>query len=290
MSIYIKQNAWLSLCMMFALLGTQSIEAASFDCAKAVTKVEHLICDNPEISKFDDELSVAYKAVLKNRTQADTIRQKQKQWMKERNGCVDAACVKGAYEARLALLKPVISAPVVSSADANNTGQTKGSESVVAPTECNDEDRRDNLSIHAQDIAGLYRQPVEGLPAHIGRPGERLGGYNYLAITLLAGSRIRVRLNTKEINGHDCSFDSEALLCGRTIRLVPNDEELKKLRELNLPMPYLNITQSQISFASIERPQLYGWQRLYCGNMGSLNHSFKRSARDLKIDDAVFDQ
>lgn len=78
-----------------------SAQAASFDCAKAQSKVEHLICDNPEISKLDEELNAAYKAALQDEKQADTTMQAQKQWMKERNGCADAACVKQVYESRL---------------------------------------------------------------------------------------------------------------------------------------------------------------------------------------------
>lgn len=78
-----------------------SVQAASFDCAKATTKVEKIICDNPEISKLDDELSASYKTALQDEHQAESIRQAQKQWMKERNKCADADCVKRAYAARL---------------------------------------------------------------------------------------------------------------------------------------------------------------------------------------------
>jgi len=79
-------------------------QAASFDCAKATTKVEKLICGDAELSKLDEELSVSYKEAVQDTQQADSIRQAQNLWMKERNGCVDAGCVKGAYEARLSSL------------------------------------------------------------------------------------------------------------------------------------------------------------------------------------------
>lgn len=101
MSIYLKQSKWLALCMMCALLITQSTEAASFDCAKAGAKLEKLVCSDAELSKLDEQLNTAYKAALQDEKQADTIRQAQKQWMKERNGCADAGCVKRAYETRL---------------------------------------------------------------------------------------------------------------------------------------------------------------------------------------------
>jgi len=72
-----------------------AVHAASFDCAKAGSKVEHLICDNAEISKLDEELNVAYKTALQDEKPADAIKRAQKQWMKARNSCADAACVKG---------------------------------------------------------------------------------------------------------------------------------------------------------------------------------------------------
>lgn len=75
--------------------------AASFDCAKANTKVEHIICDNPEISKLDEALAQSYKDVLQNASKANAIKQAQKQWLKQRNGCGDADCVRRAYEMQL---------------------------------------------------------------------------------------------------------------------------------------------------------------------------------------------
>lgn len=81
-----------------------AVHAASFDCGKATTKVERLICANTTLSKLDEELAAAYKTALQDKKQSDFIRQTQKQWMKERNGCSDAVCVKRAYEDRLKVL------------------------------------------------------------------------------------------------------------------------------------------------------------------------------------------
>lgn len=81
-----------------------SAQAASFDCAKAQTKVEKLICADAELSKFDEELNVVYKTAVQDKQQADAIRKAQKRWMKERNGCADAGCVRDAYKMRLKTL------------------------------------------------------------------------------------------------------------------------------------------------------------------------------------------
>lgn len=95
-----------ALCLGCAFTFALSAQAASFDCAKASTKVEHIICDDPEISKLDDELSVAYKTAVQDEDekQAKVIRQSQMKWMKYRNNCKVALCIKGAYEIRLTSL------------------------------------------------------------------------------------------------------------------------------------------------------------------------------------------
>jgi uncharacterized protein YecT (DUF1311 family) len=46
-------------------LGASSAAAASFDCAKARTKVEKLICADPQLSRQDSEVAVAYGEALK---------------------------------------------------------------------------------------------------------------------------------------------------------------------------------------------------------------------------------
>jgi len=101
MKATIKLNLWwVSLTAVLSVLALPA-HAASFDCAKASTKVEHIICDNPDISKLDEELATSYKAALQNQANAESIKQGQRKWLKGRNDCADAICVKRAYETRL---------------------------------------------------------------------------------------------------------------------------------------------------------------------------------------------
>lgn len=77
-------------------------QAASFDCAKASTKIEKLICSDAELSKLDEDLSKAY---LKSFERSD-IKQKairsQRQWLKDRrNACQSAECLKKEYVTRV---------------------------------------------------------------------------------------------------------------------------------------------------------------------------------------------
>lgn len=286
MNGYLKRSVQLATTLLACAVLAPFAQGASFDCGKAGTKVEHIICDDPEISKLDEELAIAYKAAVKDKTRGGAIKQAQKRWMRERNGCADAKCVKGTYEKRLSLLKPAIPAPLALSA---NTGQSIEGTTTVPQSTCAEEDQRDGSNIRVQDIGGLYRQSVEGLPAIIGRPEEKFSGYNYLAITPLAGNKIRVRLSTKEINGHDCGIDSEALLCGRTIRLIPNEEEKSALNINKQPVPRLRVTENNIGFIS-DSDRNFVSGNPYCGAMGYLRQSFLRGTRKLKIDDSVFNQ
>lgn len=116
-----------------------SAQGASFDCGKASTKVEHIICDNAEISKLDDELNAAYKAAIQDKPQAEAIKRAQKQWMMERNDCADAACVKSSYESRIRLLpKGNESAKQVAATQPTQANSKVGTplQSIVEDTAC----------------------------------------------------------------------------------------------------------------------------------------------------------
>ena len=92
---------------------------------------------------------------------------------------------------------------------------------------CRAEDLREQPHVQAKDIVGMYRHSVEGLPAYLWSSDEKRTGYNYLAITSLGGDRLRLKLVTKEINGHDCNLDSQALFVGESFasyRMMRKDQ------------------------------------------------------------------
>lgn len=63
--------------------------AASFDCNKAGTKVEKLICSTPSLSMMDESIARLYMTALEQ--QGDIIKQQQRAWLKRRNNqCGDA--------------------------------------------------------------------------------------------------------------------------------------------------------------------------------------------------------
>ncbi|WP_240144647.1 lysozyme inhibitor LprI family protein, partial [Citrobacter amalonaticus] len=72
--------------------------AASFDCQKASTEIEHKICDNERLSKLDEQLSSTYSIVLKaNPGDADTLKTVQRQWINMRGKLTDDKALELAY-------------------------------------------------------------------------------------------------------------------------------------------------------------------------------------------------
>lgn len=101
MNVYSKRKPWLAATLLDSLILASPAQAVSFDCVKASTKVEKLICADAELSKLDEELNTAYTDALRDEKPSDAIRQAQKQWMKDCNHCADAACVMHVYELRI---------------------------------------------------------------------------------------------------------------------------------------------------------------------------------------------
>jgi uncharacterized protein len=105
MSAYIKRSIWLVITLFGWLLLVLPIQAASFDCAKAQSKVEKLICDNQEISKLDEEIASLYSEVFKKFPDEFALKSRQREWLKARNLCGDAPCLHRYYQGRIAELK-----------------------------------------------------------------------------------------------------------------------------------------------------------------------------------------
>ena len=90
------------------LLFTISLFGASFDCAKATTKVEKMICKDEKLIEKDDQLNHFFKTVkVSNRLSSDVV-QSQRDWLKSRNQCNDLNCLHDSYTHRLEYLESKI--------------------------------------------------------------------------------------------------------------------------------------------------------------------------------------
>jgi hypothetical protein len=76
---------------------------ASFDCKKAKTQVEKMICDNDEIVRLDMFLDANFKAVkgVVIDSEKDKLLNDQKSWIKQRNTCKSVKCLSEIYRERI---------------------------------------------------------------------------------------------------------------------------------------------------------------------------------------------
>lgn len=78
--------------------------AASFDCTKAGTDQEKMICSDSTLSSLDGKLAKTYKSALLEtaNTQVGEIQASQKEWLRDvRNICTSKPCLVQAYEKRI---------------------------------------------------------------------------------------------------------------------------------------------------------------------------------------------
>jgi uncharacterized protein len=100
---------WVSAAIMAAAFEAR---AASFECAKASTAVEKLICSDAKLSVLDTRLAQAYRQALATPAVAQRVKPEQRRWLAERNKCTDVACLTAAYQKRLAdLVAPASAKP-----------------------------------------------------------------------------------------------------------------------------------------------------------------------------------
>ncbi|MBC8024391.1 MAG: hypothetical protein H7Y89_00220 [Steroidobacteraceae bacterium] len=95
---------------LFALLAASgAVQAASFDCSKAATATEKLICANARISDLDEHLGRYYSAARGELGRGGAcLASTQREWLRKvRNACKDSACLERAYLQRLAELDPL---------------------------------------------------------------------------------------------------------------------------------------------------------------------------------------
>jgi len=94
------RTPWLLLFLLVCPIGAP---AASFDCAKAASRVEKLICADNDLSNLDDKLEAEYRAARRTGL-SDSRVTAQRAWITQRNSCEDKECVRQLYESRVAEL------------------------------------------------------------------------------------------------------------------------------------------------------------------------------------------
>jgi len=103
------------LCGIWAMLtaGADFAAAAGFDCSKAASREEKLICGNQQLSSADEELAGTYRAALESLPDKEGLKKEQQGWIRnERNACRDAVAMLSVYKSRIAALESKVRASV----------------------------------------------------------------------------------------------------------------------------------------------------------------------------------
>ncbi|TQK11422.1 lysozyme inhibitor LprI family protein [Herbaspirillum sp. SJZ107] len=95
-------SVFFALLLGFALT---SADAASFDCRRAQSKVESMICADSDISRLDEQLDAAYMHIRTMSRDDKTEKAIQRAWLRARNTCADLACLQRVYTSRIAELR-----------------------------------------------------------------------------------------------------------------------------------------------------------------------------------------
>lgn len=78
----------------------------SFNCDKAITNVEKMICADSKLASLDIKLDSAYQDAFNSYNNIDELKANQKTWIKNRNGCQNTDCISNIYESRIKELAP----------------------------------------------------------------------------------------------------------------------------------------------------------------------------------------
>ncbi|MCJ2033833.1 lysozyme inhibitor LprI family protein [Methylobacterium sp. J-068] len=93
-------EAFAAAALVAATVVATPAPAASFDCAKAASRTERLICSNPALGARDEILSKLYGAALREEP-SGPIKANQREWLVKADTCGTAACLGDAYDERI---------------------------------------------------------------------------------------------------------------------------------------------------------------------------------------------
>ncbi len=167
--------------------------AAGFNCEKASSAVEKMICANPELSQLDESMTAAYKKAVAGASDPAPLRIDQKMWLKNtRNECRDASCLKKAYQDRTIEL--------------NRWNE---------PAAPGDRDISGNYTITRDNY---IHNPDTGRD-------EPAKSTDCLTIRKSKGDRIYFSFILVGANGHTCSMDGEAVFKGSAFQSLPEKDD-----------------------------------------------------------------
>lgn len=113
--------------VLVTLFSPLPLHAASFDCDKAKTVLEHSICNHKPLNELDSEMGGLYRNLLKtlDKVDAELLKQSQRRWLETRTHLCNEknlACLTELYQGRISNLEFRGSAKYASSAAGKVSG------------------------------------------------------------------------------------------------------------------------------------------------------------------------
>ena len=100
-----RKNTFLILILLFSI---GSFKSAGFDCNKAYSSIEKMICSSERLSWLDEKLNYYYQNAIQNKQQSNEVKYKQRKWLKgTRNLCQDKKCLSSVYIERILELRRI---------------------------------------------------------------------------------------------------------------------------------------------------------------------------------------
>lgn len=90
--------------LILSMMACSTSYAASFDCNKASSDVEKIICSDHKLSRLDDYLSQNYKIAMGPNMPEESkskIIKSQIDWINKRNACTDGQCIERMYSKQM---------------------------------------------------------------------------------------------------------------------------------------------------------------------------------------------
>jgi uncharacterized protein len=92
---------------IFNLLNATAF-AAGIDCQQAVTKVDKIICESPDLLQKDQRLNEISKANIASFStdyrRINQLKAEERAWIVRRNRCDDQSCLSNLYDQRISVL------------------------------------------------------------------------------------------------------------------------------------------------------------------------------------------
>lgn len=103
---FLRFSSCFLTCVLLLAVTCGPVFSASFDCEKASSTVEKMICGDATISELDSKLGKVYSDLRTNLNpdQQYYLRNAQSLWLKVRNGCRTNTCLSEQYQSRLEML------------------------------------------------------------------------------------------------------------------------------------------------------------------------------------------